>query len=399
MTNRALGIGLIGSGYLGKAYALGYRSAPIVFGPLPVEPRLELVATGREDTAREAAAALGFARWTTDWRALVTDPAVDVVIVNTPNWLHAPMAQAALAAGKHVHAEKPLGLDAAQARAMTEAAREAGVKTIVGFNYRQNPATCLAREIVAGGEIGAPIAFRGTHNEDYLADLELPFSWKCERAKAGGGALLDVGSHILATALWLMGPVAEVCAQTALVHRERPVAKGSPERRPVETEDIARLLLRFSSGATGVVECSRIATGRKMQLTYEVTGTEGSLFFDQERLSELHLYRASDPPGRRGFARLLLDEHHPRYGAFGMGPGHGLGFNDQKIIECHELIRAILDDRPASPDFAEALAVQEVTDAALRSAARGRWVRVESSGAQPPPGASAGRARETARAG
>lgn len=377
LSKRSIGIGLIGTGYLGKAYTLGYRSAPIVFGPLDVDIRLEIAATSRPETAAQAQSVLGFARSTTDWREVVADPAVDIVIVNTPNWLHKDQALAALAAGKHVHCEKPLGLDGRDALEMRSAALEAGVKTIVGFNYRQNPATCLAREIIENGEIGAITAVRALHNEDYFADADSPFNWKCLKARSGGGASVDIGAHIIAIILYLAGPIAALTAHTAQTIPTRPRTADSAERLAVETEDIARLLCRFASGATGVIECNRTATGRKMQLDYEITGTRGSIAFSQERMSELRLYRAEGPPGRRGFKTLFVNEHHPHYAAFGMGPGHGIGFNDQKIIECHEFLRAILDDRPASPDFTEAAAVSLVTDAVLRSASSGSWVDIE----------------------
>ena len=308
----------------------------------------------------------------------MADSAVDIVVVNTPNHLHAPMALAAIRAGKHVHCEKPLGLDPAQCRAMTQAAEAAGVRTMVGFNYRQNPATSLARQIVQGGEIGEVISIRATHNEDFMADPDLPLTWKHRKATAGQGALTDVGSHIVCIAEYLLGPIARVSGQLRTVFPTRPIHAGATERGPVETDDEARFLVEFASGVGGMIEASRVATGRKMQLTYEVYGTKGSLCFDQQRMSELQLYEASGPAGRRGFKTIPIAAEHPDYGAFGAGPGHGVGFNDQKIVECRRFLEAIASGGRASPDFRTAWQVAEVLDAVARSAASRQWEMVAS---------------------
>lgn len=375
-TDRPLGLALLGTGYLAKAFVLGYRAAPVVFGPGLPPTRPVIVATSTAEGAARDAALLGFPRSTADWHAAIADPEVDIVIVNTPNDLHAPQALAAIAAGKHVHCEKPLGLDRHQARAMTEAAEARGVRTIVGFNYRQNPACALAREIVASGELGEVISFRATHVEDYAADPQTSLGWKRTRARAGYGALGDVGSHITCIVEHLLGTVARVCGTVRTVHAQRPVAPGSAERLPVETDDEARFLCELDTGVPGTIEASRVATGRKMGLTYEITGTRGTLAFDQARLSELHLYEAAAPPGRRGFKTILLDPDHPDYGRFNDGPGHGLGFNDQKIVECARFLEAIRDGTAASPDFRAAWRVNAVLDAVLESHRTRTWAEV-----------------------
>ena len=376
MERDAVGIGLIGTGYLGKAFTVGYLAAPVLFGPRLGRVEAAVVAASGEESARRAARELGYGRWTGDWRRVVDDPAVDVVVVNTPNHLHRPIALAAIAAGKHVHCEKPLGLNAEEAREMRDAAEAAGVRTIVGFNYRQNPATQLAREIIAGGELGEVISVRATHDEDYLADPELPLGWRVRRAEAGHGALHDVGSHVICIVEYLLGEIESVCGQLRTVITTRPVAPGAGERGEVENDDEARFLLNLRSGAAGYVEASRIATGRKMLLSYEVTGSRGSLYFNQERMSELQLYEASARRGRQGFKTIFIGPEHPDYAAFCPGPGHGVGFNDQKVIECRRMLEAIRGGGPASPDFREAWHVNRVTDAVARSHAERGWVRV-----------------------
>lgn len=376
MAEDAVGIGLVGTGYLGKAFTVGYLQAPVIFGSRLGRVRLERVAASTPERALAAARELGYARWAADWRELVADPAVDVVIVNTPNDLHEPVALAALEHGRHVHCEKPLAPDAAGARRMAEAAARSGHWTLVGFNYRQNPTTRLAREIVRSGELGEIRSVRATHNEDYVADPAVPWSWRFSRSRAGHGALGDVGSHVVAIVAWLVGEIEAVCGRLRTLIPTRPVAPGSSERRAVENDDEARFLFRTRTGVEGTIEASRVASGRKLHLTYEITGSRGSLYFDQERMNELWLHEATGRGDRRGFRRIPTGPEHPLYGAFNAGPGHGLGFNDQKVVEAYEMLRAIRGGPPPSPDFAEALHVSRILDAVALSHERGGWVVV-----------------------
>lgn len=369
-----LGIGLIGSGFMGKTHALGFANARRLF-PLPVEPQLRLLADIDAARAADAAAALGFDRSTGDWRELVVDAAVDVVDITTPNVLHREMALAAIAAGKHVYCEKPLAPSVEAALEMTLAAEQAGIVTAVGFNYLKNPLFKLARDIIEAGEIGAIRAFHGIHAEDYMTDAESPWSWRLDPA-GGGGALADLGSHVVATARYLVGPIAAVLGDVATVVGSRPAAAGSGARRPVEVEDIGRAHLRFANGCSGVVEASWVATGRKMRHDFEISGSKGALAFSQERFNELDLYLTADPLGRRGFRKIFAGPEHEPYGAFCVAAGHQLGFNDLKTIEVRDFLLAIAGRASGHADFREGLEVQRTVAAIYRSAQEGRWVEV-----------------------
>jgi len=369
-----LGIGLIGSGFMGRSHALALATAPRLFD-LPRRPRLELLADIDRATAEDAARRFGFARATGDWQALVADPAVDLVDITAPNVWHKPMALAAIAAGKPVYCEKPLAPDAAQAKAMADAAEAAGVATAVGFNYLKNPIVALAREIVRSGEIGEIVGFDGVHAEDYMTDPSAPWTWRLDPA-GGAGVVADLGSHIVSLARFIVGDIEEVSGRLHTVVAERPVAPGARETRRVEADDQARALVRFAGGATGTIRASWVAAGRKMQLACEITGTKGTIAFDQERLNELHLYTTGQPPGREGFKTILAGPDHGPYGAFCPAPGHQLGFSDLKTIEVRDVLLGLAGpDRPW-PDFREGWAVQRVVDAILRSHAERAWVRV-----------------------
>lgn len=368
---KALGIGLIGSGFMGKAHAFGLATAAKVFD-LPLVPVFHSLADATLPAAEAAARALGFAHATDDWRAMVADPAIGVVHITAPNALHREMALAAIAAGKHVHCEKPLAPSAADAAEMARAAAEAGVVTQVGFNYLCNPMLRLARAMIAAGELGEVTGFRGIHAEDYMRDPATPWSFRHD--PAGGGVLADLGSHVLATAEFLLGPIAEVLGDLVTVIPRRPDGQG--RERAVEVDDIARAMLRFASGATGSLEASWIATGRKMQHDFEVYGTRGGLAFSQERFNELWFFDAADRTGRQGFRRIEAGPDHAPYGRFCVAPGHQLGFNDLKAIEMAGFIEAIATGGPEPFGFAAGARVQALVETIAASSRAGGWRRV-----------------------
>ncbi len=365
-----LGIGLIGSGYMGRAHALAFATAPAVFD-LAVTPRLELLADADAETASSAAAALGFARSTGDWQSLITDPAVDVVDITTPNALHLEMALGAIDAGKHVYCEKPLAPTAVEAKQMVDSAEAAGIKTMVGLNYLKNPITILAKDIIESGEIGDVISFRGQHLEDYMLDPNTAVSpWRLD-TRSGDGVVADLGSHIVSLARYLAGPIEAISGERHTVLEKRVSTSG--ETREVDVADEMRAVLRFASGARGIVETSWLAAGRKMSIGCEVRGIKGTLAFDFERLNELHLYRTDQDVGREGFTTILAGPTHPPYRDFLTAPGHQLGFNDLKTIEIRDLVNGMTSDGPGPwPDFREAWEVQRVLDALIVSSTSGR---------------------------
>ncbi len=366
-----LSIGLIGSGFMGKAHVFGFATAQKVFD-LPMQIDLHTVADINDEAATRAAHEFGFRHATSDWRTMLANPEIDVIDVTAPNALHKEMALEAIAAGKHVYCEKPLAPMAADAAEMADAAEAAGIKTQVGFNYICNPMLELAREMIADGELGEIRGYRGLHAEDYMADANAPYTFRHD--PSGGGALSDLGSHALATAEFLLGPIARVMGDCVTAISERP--DGKDGRRTIEVDDIGRAFLRFESGASGTIEGNWIATGRKMQHDFEVFGSKGALCFSQERFNELHYYATDDAPGRRGFRRIEAAPDHAPYGNFCVAPGHQIGFNDLKAIEVAGYVRAIAGHGPELFSFRKGLRIQHLVESIQRSSNSKSWVDV-----------------------
>ncbi len=370
---KKLGIGIVGTGFMGKAHAFAYRAALAAFPDIPV-PVLRMIADANAPSAAKAAAQFGFEASSGNWRDLVNDPAIDVVSITTPNILHKEMALAAIAAGKHVHCEKPLAPSVAEAEEMMKAAEAKGIVTQVGYNYIKNPLLKLARQMVEAGELGDITGFRGIHAEDYMHDPDSPHSWRLDPV-GGPGVVADLGSHIIGMARFLLGPISEVNAELETVVKNRAASAGATERKQVLVDDIARLMVRFGRGCGGMIEANWIATGRKMQLGFELTGSKGSLVFSQERFNEMQFYKAGGDP-RNGYTRIEAGPQHPPYGQFCVAAGHQLGFNDLKTIEIAEFLGAVGGGQAAGPDFREAWEIQKVVEAAVQSSRSRSWRNV-----------------------
>lgn len=385
---RTLNIGLIGSGFMGQAHADAFRRAGILYRELAARPVLYGLADANADLARAAAERLGFETSNGDWRAMVNDPKVDVVDITTPNTLHYEMAMAAIEAGKAVYCEKPLSVSLAEAEKMTAAAKKAGVKTMVAFNNIKTPAALLAKQLIDRGEIGRLTRFRGWFDQGFFNDPDLPWTWRCSRKEAGSGALGDLGSHVISVAQFLMGEVLDVTAQQQTFFPTRPkpahgsgygaAAMTGAEQVPVENEDQIQCLLRFKSGAGGVIEASRIAAGKVFGVYWEVSGTEGTIIMDGERFNELKIARFAEPKPDRGFKTILAGSQVPQYGGFfGFDfAGGGLGYFDVKVIEVHDLIQGVCGAGDCFPDFAFGLENERIIDAIERSAELGSRVAI-----------------------
>ncbi len=364
-----LSIGLIGSGFMGKTHVFGFATAERVFD-LPYQLEFTCLADATPELAEAARRDFGFLSSTSDWRQLVDNPHIDMVDITAPNALHKEMALAAIAAGKHVYCEKPLAPLAIDAVEMTMAARNKKVTTQVGFNYLCNPMLILARDLVVSGELGEIRSYRGIHAEDYMASKNSPCTWRHD--PVGGGVLADLGSHALATAEFLMGPIERVLGDCVTAIDERPFG---PDRRRIEVDDIARAFLRFASGASGSIEANWIAQGRKMQHDFEVSGSKGALRLTCERINELQLY--TDDGGRTsGFRTIYAGPEHPPYERFCVAPGHQLGFNDLKAIEINGFLNAIAGHQPEPFGFEAGARIQTLVETIQHSAKATEWRKI-----------------------
>ena len=385
----SIGVGVIGTGIMGSSHAMAFQSAPTIF-ETAIGARLEVIGDVNQAAARKAAQRFGFKRSVGSWQEVIADPAVDLVSITTPNALHRDIAIAALKAGKHVYCEKPLAASLQAAQDMAEAAKTAKGKTLVGYNYLKSPAIEFARRLIADGAIGKVSYFRGMYDEDYMADEMTPYSWRCRQDMAGLGALGDLCSHLVSVAHALMGPITRVVADTRTIIGKRPVPVAgdgterrdvavalSGEWREVENEDTAQALVEFADGTMGSLVTSRAHWGRKSHLAIEIFGANGSILFDHERMNELQIYtKNATDPATNGHRLIPMGPEHPYYGRFTPAKGHGIGFNDLKIIEVAHLLNGIAGKETLYPTIADALETEKVLHAIVDSSKAKSWVNL-----------------------
>ena len=396
MKTKTLGIGLVGTKFMGKAHSNAWMTAPRFFD-LPMAVDLRAVA------GREVASLAAFAqRWgwrccSDDWRDLLDDPQVGLVDVCTPNHLHAEVSIAALEAGRHVACEKPLAGTLADARAMRDAAAKAarkGVRTFVWFNYRRCPAVALAHQLVKEGKLGRIFHVRASYLQDW-GGPSTPLLWRFQGKLAGSGAHGDLNAHIIDMARFITGEeVTEVVGaleetfvkERDLVESAGGAIAGKGARRAVRgvrkgkstVDDAVLFLARMSGGGVASFEATRLATGNLNRNQIEVNGEKGSLKFDFERMNELEWWDHTLPARMRGWTRIMCtDAGHPYAGNY-WPAAHVLGYEHGFVSQAADIVMALGRKRPVVPipDFADAYETQRVLDAAVRCARTRRPVRV-----------------------
>ena len=387
MTRRRIGIGVIGFGWMGQAHSRGCRRAPSYVPDRADDPDLVLVADTLAERRRDATESFGFRGVTAEWRDLVADPGVDVVFVASPNMLHVEMVQAAAAHGKHVFCEKPVGGTPAQTVVAEQAAREAGVISGVGYNYRWVPLVQHAKQMIDDGLIGTITNYCGRFFSMYGRDPLGLLTWRFLIDGAGHGVSTDLLSHSVDLAHYLIGDISRVVGTGETFIGRRPLPKGSGTHYDrggpddpagdVTNEDYIGLMCTFANGARGTFEASRSMTGPESQNSFEIFGTEGAISWNFERMNELRVYVAAEHD-HTGFTTVLGGDRFPHHGNFVPGSANGIGFEDLICIEDHEFLESVAAGRAHTPGFEDALRYVSVQDAVLRSWASGHWEDVRS---------------------
>lgn len=382
---RDIGVGVIGGGWMGHAHARAYARLPHHYPDLGLRPRLAAVAEPLAAKREDFAARFAPARAYSDWRELLADPDVAAVSVTVPNALHREVGTAVAAAGRHLWIEKPVGLTAEDARAVAAAADRAGIQATTGFNYRQVPAVARAARLLREGAIGTPAHARVRLFTDYAAHPGTPLSWRFTREHGGDGVLGDLASHGVDLVRFLLGEVAAVVADTAVLVPRRPgAAEGAGHYAiagtgdggalgDVENEDYVAALLRTAGGARVVLEASRVAAGQQNAYGVTVHGERGMLSWDFRRPGELVVSSGGDYLNQP-LTTALAGPGDGDYARFQPGPGIAMSFDDTKVAEAAVFLRGVRDGRSGGATLTDAARAAEVLQAMAESARTGTWV-------------------------
>jgi predicted dehydrogenase len=362
-----IGIGLVGYGMIGKVHALAYRDIPNMYpGKLPLI-KLASVCTTRAESAQSAAHDGGFEGWTTSVESLLSRDDVDVVDVCTPNFAHSEIILAALRAGKNVIVEKPLALNVTEAQRIADVTAAAKGRLGMIFNYRFVPALILAHKMIADGALGAIYHFQFDYLHTGYQNPNRPLSWKLRRAQSGGGALVDLGSHIIDLARYLLGEFAEVTATTRTYVKDRPVSANASERAPVDVDDAAWLQAKMQNGAQGTLFATRFATGAADELKVEIYGERGALKFSLEDANVLNYFDAQAKAATQGWTRIQTGSQYE--GAVVPPPRSILGWNRTHTENIYQFLRSLTQDQPFTPDVTDGLRVHQIMERAYQTAA------------------------------
>ncbi|WP_285115473.1 Gfo/Idh/MocA family oxidoreductase [Leifsonia sp. fls2-241-R2A-40a] len=380
-----LRVAVVGFGWMGRVHTLAYRRVSEHFPGLPLRPRLAAVADEVPGRAEEAAALFGFERAATDWRALVDALDIDAVSITAPNFLHREIGEAFARAGKHIWIEKPVGVDAADARAVEAAALESGVTARVGFNYRNAPAVRRAKRLIAEGAIGTPTHASFRLLGDYAADPAGAFTWRYELERAGHGVVGDLAAHGVDLIRYLLGEVVDVTSAGAIFigERRRPTGATTGHVRAEEgdlvtvaNEDWSASLLTLDSGAKVTLEASRVAVGHQNDYGFRIHGTHGALEWDFRRMGEL-LQAGGEHAQDLPMATVFTGPGDGASAAFQPGSALSLSYDDLKVIEAEGFLQAVAGVPGADgAGLADAVAAAEVLDAIAASSESGARVTV-----------------------
>jgi predicted dehydrogenase len=382
---KKLRIGMVGYGFMGRTHSNAFLQAGRFFD-LPYRPVLQSVSARNPERLRAFAENWGYASAETDWQRLVERKDIDLIDIASPNDTHAEIAIAAAQAGKMVMCEKPLGRNAAEATAMTEAVESAGVPNMVWYNYRRVPAVALLKHLLDEGRFGRIFHYRAKFLQDWTISRELPQGgeglWRLDVAVAGSGVTGDLLAHAIDTALWLNGPIASVTGMTETFVKERKHnLTGKVE--PVGIDDASAFLCRFQNGSLATFEATRYARGHKALYTLEINGEHASAIWDLHDLHRIQYFDHRDEGQLRGWRSIhVTDGDHPYMKRWWV-PGLQIGYEHTFIHQVADFLQGLSQGKPAQPAFRDGLATDEVTDAVLRSAGSGRWEDVGMAHANP----------------
>ncbi|WP_273717020.1 Gfo/Idh/MocA family protein [Alkalihalobacillus pseudalcaliphilus] len=382
---KEINIGMVGYKFMGKAHSHAYKDLPLFF-PDHIRPIMKVIAGRNHEAVSQAANQYQWESYTTNWQDLIDNDDIDLIDINAPSDVHKDIAIEAAKAGKHIYCEKPLALTLADSREMLEAAEQAGIKHMVGYNYRFAPAVMLAKKLIDEGRLGKIYHFRAWFLQDWIIDPNFPLVWRLQKDVAGSGALGDLGAHLIDLAHYLVGDISEVIGMSDTFIKERPLptdmagltatAQSGMETGPVTVDDATLFLAKFTNGTLGSFEATRFATGHRSTNSFEINGSKGSVIFDFERMNELQVYFVDDSKDVQGYRRVYVTDEPHAFSSHWWPTGHPIGYEHTFIHAFVEFMKAIRENRLPNPNFYDGVKSQQVLEAVEKSISQKSWVQV-----------------------
>jgi predicted dehydrogenase len=371
---KELNIGIVGAQFMGRAHTNAWFDVDR-FYDLPFKAVMKAACDIDPASEHNFAARLGWQSFETSWENLIKREDIDLVDICTPNNMHMPVAVAAAKAGKHIICEKPIAMNASEAKQMFDAAEQSGINHMVAFNYRRVPAISLAKKMIEEGKIGKIYHFNAVYYQDWLVDPDFPWVWRHDAKLTGSGAHGDMNAHTVDLARFLVGEIDSVTGEERVFIDKRKMEKTG-QLRTVTADDATSFLARFTNGASGNFIATRFATGRKNFLRLEIFGSKGSFVFNLERLNELEYFSRDDLSTEQGFRNILTTENQHPYMHKWWPPGHIIGWEHTFIHEIGDFLKSIADNIRIKPDFYDGYKCQQILDTVMESAQSRKWLNI-----------------------
>ena len=370
-------VGIIGFGMIGKVHAYAYAAMPFYSKPMDAAFRITHVATSQQETAEQAKAVCGAKIATTDYREITENPDIDIVHICTPNDLHIEPLLSTIRHRKKIYCDKPLTTSREEAESVLAALNEANYAETnqMTFHNRFFSALIRAKKMLDVGTLGRILQFRLGYFHSSNASASTPFKWKHSKY---GGAVRDLGSHLLDLTLHLLGPFESVLADTTLAFTQRTDSTGT--LHAIKAEDAVSMLVHMKSGASGVIEATKLATGNEDEMVLEIHGELGALRFRLIQPHYLEFFDASimDQPlgGDAGWKRIHCGGRYELPDTDFPSPKASIGWMRAHVACLSNFLHAVVDNRQTTPDLRQGIAVDRLIDSVLRSAAERRWVDI-----------------------
>ena len=344
---------IIGAGFIGRKHADAFLKQK--------DAKLQVICDTNKDSAEVLANEYNFERIETDWKKAVQAEDVDLVCVCVPNNMHYDIVFEAIKFGKHVSCEKPLGMNSEESKKLVQQASNKDIVTNCCYNLIHIPAIKYAHEIIHSGDLGRVVCFRGTYDNDRLANPEEKFEWRMLKSNAIGGSLCDLAINILAISQYLVGDIELVCGMSSIIHEKRKDTKGNLMQ--VGNDDIAQFIFKYKNKAMGYISSNRVANGSKQDMKFELQLTKGTIRFSLERMNEIQIYKFGDV----GFTKVISNSN----GWFCKG------YEELKTEDAKILLNKIRNKSDPSNDFVFASKIDKVIESVLESIAKSKWIKIE----------------------
>jgi predicted dehydrogenase len=361
-------VGIIGLGFIGKVHAGAYAALPQLFGEKSINAKLVAALRTHKGNEPDLLKSLGNPLETTDMSEFIAQD-LDLVDVCSPNAYHLQQIKEVLVRKPHIYCEKPIGLDLGQAREICCLADEAGVLTHTAFTYRYYPGVRQLKTILAAGVLGEIFNFRVHYFHNSYMDPLRPISWRLKWATSGGGALADLGVHVIDMVRFILGEVKWVRCSMDTFIKQRPVKAGSSELAPVDVDDWALCMMGLESGPQGVLEVTRLSGGMGDSMRFEVFGSLGSAVFDLSQPTHASYYDQKRRQTMTGDQDFPTPEGERPLSQIMPAPKMSMGFfRDAHSASIYDFLLNIREGKSSSADFQAAAKAQEILEAAYGSA-------------------------------